>query len=145
MTKKFVIDSCVFMKLFLEEDDDKIAEKLLIEAIKNYNQIYVPSIFIYEISNIAANKNLDLKHFFSILEKYEKSVLKIIEPSADLLKKSIKMAKSGNTKSDYPSVYDCIYHVLAIEKNCVFITSDHKHYAKAKKFSFIKLLKDYGK
>lgn len=145
MTKKFVIDSCVFMKLFLEEENDEIAEKLITEAAKNHDLIYVPNIFIYEVSSIIANKNLDMKQVFSILEKYKKSTLKIIDPDSHLLIKAIEMARGGNAKSGYPAVYDSIYHALAIENNCTFITSDIKHYTKSKKFGFIKLLKEYEK
>ncbi len=143
MTKKFVIDSCVFMKLFLDEEDDEIAEKLIFEIAANDHKIYVPSLFIYEVSNIIASKKLDEKQVFSILKKYEKSVLKIIDPAQEIFFQSIKMAQNGNNKSGYPSVYDCVYHALAIEQKCNFVTSDAKHFAKTKTFGFIKLLKEY--
>lgn len=142
--KKFVIDSCVFMKLFLDEEDSEIAEKLIAEISKNGQAIYVPSIFIYEITNVASSKKLDIRQVFSILEKHKKSALKIIEPTYEILHQATKIAQSGNAKSGYPSIYDCSYHALAINLSCDFITSDSKHFAKTKQLGSIKLLKDYA-
>lgn len=141
--KKFVIDSCVFMKLFLNEEDDEIAEKLIQKIVTNNELIYVPDIFIYEVANITAAQQLDASQVFAILEKHKKSILKVIAPDYDILNQAIKMAKNGNNKSGYPSVYDCSYHALAIKLGCNFVTSDKKHFVKAKKFGFIKLLKEY--
>ena len=141
--KKFVIDSCVFMKLFLNEEDDEIAEKLIKEIVENNESIYVPDIFIYEVANVAAAKKLDVTQVFAILEKHRKSTLKVISPDYDILNQAIKMAQNGNDKSGYPSVYDCSYHALAIKLGCSFVTSDKKYFIKAKKFGFIKLIKEY--
>ena len=142
--KKFVIDSCVFMKLFLDEEDSEIAEKLIAEISKNGQEIYVPTIFIYEITNVASYKKLDLKQIFYILEKHKKSSLKIVEPTYEILHQATKIAQNGNVKSGHPSIYDCSYHALAIDLGCDFITSDGKHFAKTKQLGSIKLLKDYA-
>ena len=46
-------------------------------------------------------------------------------------------------KSGFPTIYDSIYHALAIQLDAVFLTADKKHYAKAKEYGHIKLLSEW--
>ncbi len=140
MSKKFVVDSCVFAKLFLNESDRSKAIKFFNEILENRYQIFVPSIFTYEIFNICSSQNLDEELVFSMLGKYHAYGMQIVNPSESLLRKAIKMTKNGSRKSGYPSLYDCSYHALAIDLDCQFITSDLKHISKAREFGSIKSL-----
>ncbi len=141
----FVIDSCIFAKLFLKEEDRDTAISFLENSVKRHYKIYVPRIFIYEILSICSEKNLERSEVFKAINQYQNCGLNIVDPSETLFNHALEIAKHGHTKSGYPSFYDSIYHALAIENNCTFITSDIKHYVKTKKFGFIKLLKEYEK
>lgn len=143
-SQEFVVDSCVFAKLFLKENEQEIALKFFTESTSKLCKIYVPSIFTFEVLNICAVKKLDENDIFFLLDRYQKFGLKIINPSESMLRKAIKMTKIGHSKSGYPSFYDCIYHALAAELGCNFITSDGKHFAKTKQLGHIKLLKEYA-
>ena len=54
-----------------------------------------------------------------------------------------KIASTGHEKSGFPSIYDSIYHALAIHEKAVFLTADKRHYEKSKSFGHICLLKDW--
>jgi len=142
MKKEFVIDSCVFAKLFLQEEDRDLAISFFEEATKNMHTLYVPDIFIYEILNICAVNKLPEHKVLASIHKYKNYNLKIISPSENMLLAAVKMTRVGHEKSGHPSFYDCLYHALAIDKKCQFITSDLRHIAKSKKFGFIKNLGD---
>lgn len=51
---KVVLDSCVFVKLFLQEPDHKEAITLITELSKRNYQVLVPSLFVYEVLSVAA-------------------------------------------------------------------------------------------
>ena len=53
MQNKVVLDSCVFNKLFLEEDDKEQAIELITELSKRNYQVIVPGLFLYEVLTIA--------------------------------------------------------------------------------------------
>lgn len=140
--KNIVLDSSVFIKLFVKENDSAKAFNLVTKTISEERPILVPELFNYEIFSVyCANKELDLKEiytWFKICKPYMiKSPL-----TQELIAEAINITKHGTTKSGYPSFYDCVYHAIAIQEKCTFITADEKHFDKThKKFGHIKLLK----
>jgi predicted nucleic acid-binding protein len=140
--KSYVVDSCVFAKLFLQEKDRDAAVKFFENAALNNCTIYVPDLFIYEILNICTSKKLDEKKILNLLRKHKNCGLVVTSVSEKLILKAIEMTKLGNKKSGYPAFYDCLYHALAISSGCYFITSDKKHFAKTKALGSIKLLEE---
>ena len=53
MSKKYVIDSNIFAKIFLEEEDTLLAKEFIENTIKERATFLVPSIFSYEVIYIA--------------------------------------------------------------------------------------------
>lgn len=140
--KKIVIDSCIFNKLYLDEEDSINA----VDYIKKINiagyKILVPSIFLYEVLGVAEYYRYDTEIIYDLILDYQNNNLEIITPDDVLIKKSLEMTRNGHDKSGYPTFYDCVYHALAIQNNCNFITADNKHYAKVKHIGHIRLLND---
>ena len=140
--KQIVLDASVFNKLFLNEEDSTSAIDY-IEKINNEGyKILVPSIFLYEVLGVAEYYKCNTKEIYDLICEYETNNLQIINPDNSLIKQAIEMTTKGHDKSGYPSFYDSVYHALAIQNNCDFITADGKHYAKAKEFGNIKYLLD---
>jgi len=141
--KKIILDSSIFIKLFVKESDSDDAKKFIKKIIANESKILVPELFFYEIlATISRDNNLDHKNISAILEEYRENLTTI-----PLLQKlsldAINITKHGSPKSGYPAFYDCVYHALAIQEKCTFITADEKHFNKThKKFGHIKLLKN---
>ena len=50
------------------------------------------------------------------------------------------IVSDGQKNSGFPSLYDSVYHALAINNNCHFVTADKRHEAKTKQFGHIVLL-----
>ncbi len=136
--KKIVLDSSVFIKLFLDESDRQLAVNLIRNSTTT--KIIVPLIFTYEVISVAISHKLPAERIYALIQEQQLVNLEFVEMSSELLKKAVKITDSGNIKSGFPSFYDSVYHALAIIHNCDFITADKKHYAKTKKFSHIKLL-----
>jgi predicted nucleic acid-binding protein len=138
--KKYVIDSSVFIKIFLHEEDSEKTKALLSKIIDKNNIIIVPNLFFFEILQITTRYPLDTEEIYKHLAKQH--YIKEYELSEDVVSQTVKITKAGNKKSGYPAFYDSCYHALAILNGCDFITADKKHYEKAKKFGHIKLLSE---
>ena len=142
MNNKLVIDSCVFAKIFLEEEESHIAKSLYINACKENKIIMASTIFEYEILAIIRRYNLPFDVLYPIIAEQLKTSINVIHLDQEITRKAYQISKTGNEKSGFPSFYDSTYHALAILNECDFITSDKKHYEKTKHLGNIKLLKN---
>lgn len=126
--KQIVLDASVFNKFFLNQKDTDIAinyiEKINTEGYK----ILIPLIFLYEVLGIAEYYKCNTKEIYDLICEYERNNLQIINPDNILIKQALEMTTKGHDKSGYPSFYDSVYHVLAIQNNCDFITADKKYF-----------------
>lgn len=143
ITKKIVVDSSVFLKTLFDEQDSQQAIDFFTQIAEKNFTILVPDLFVHEVYANCATKKLEYQKAHLALEKSKKSFFKIINLTDIITCDAFEMTKHGNIKSGFPSFYDCIYHSLAIQEKCTFITADEKHFAKThKKFGHIKLLKN---
>jgi len=143
MQNKVVLDSCVFNKLFLEEDDKEQAIQLITEISKRNYQVIVPSLFLYEVLTIASVSNFPTQQAYELIGLYQKANLKLVDLDKPCILKAIEMCETGHLKSGFPSFYDASYHALAIANNCTFITADNRHVSKTAQFGHVVLLKDW--
>lgn len=67
----------------------------------------------------------------------------VVSPSLSLWKRAQETCRDGHKNSGFPSMYDSIYHAIAIEANGVFVTADKKHFAKTKQHGNICLLENW--
>lgn len=109
-----VLDACVAAKTFINEPDSPEAVKLISACVKSKIQISVPDIFKYEISQIAVKKDCVPDNILH-----------------------------GHEKSGFPTMYDSVYHAMAIINDGMFITADKRHYEKVKSFGHIAMLDDW--
>jgi len=141
MKKNYVIDSCVFAQLLLEEKDSLRTKELVSKIIQENSYILVPSIFTYEIVGIFRKNKLPAEAIKTFTKHYyNRDYLKIINLDHEVINLALDIAEKGHNKSGFPSFYDSTYHALAILNKCNFITSDHRHYQKTKKLGNVELL-----
>ncbi len=143
MQNKVVLDSCVFNKLFLEEDDKEQAIELIMELSKRNYQVIVPGLFLYEVLTIASVSNFSTQQAYELIELYQKANLRLVDLDKPCILKAIEMCETGHPKSGFPSFYDASYHALAIANDCTFITADNRHVSKTNQFGHVALLKDW--
>jgi predicted nucleic acid-binding protein len=143
MQNKVVLDSCIFNKLFLEEDDRDQAIELITELTNRNYQVIVPSLFLYEVLTIASVSNFPTQQAYKLITQYQEANLELIELDSVCILKAIEISETGHQKSGFPSFYDASYHALAILNNCIFITADNRHISKTAQFGHIVLLKNW--
>lgn len=78
-TNKVVLDSCVFSKQFLKEDDSYQTNVLIHKLIKNKVKILVPSLFVYEVLATVTIGNYSVKKAYDLLVSFQKSLLQTVE------------------------------------------------------------------
>ncbi len=138
MNKAVVVDSNVFAKLFLKEEDSEQAENFMYNCLKEEIRILVPSLFLYEIIYISQKRNKNPRRVQECL--HAQTNIEYRELTPELVDKSLELIEqSTHPKTGFPSFYDASYHALAILNDCDFITADKRHYEKTKNLGNIKL------
>jgi predicted nucleic acid-binding protein len=142
MNDLYVVDSSVFNKLYLDESDRDKAIFLLSLSASKETQLIAPTLLFYEVIHTSQHYKLPLNVIVNLLNKQTRQNLLLIEPSFQHIQKSLEIIEIGHPKSGYPSIYDSIFHGIAIVENTLLITADKKHYTKTKKLGHILLLQD---
>jgi predicted nucleic acid-binding protein len=141
MSSNCVLDSSVYVKLLIPEEDSIQVEKLFAEIVSGGAYIFVPSIFLYEVIGVFRKYGYEQEIIEEFINSYcYNPCIKVCALTAEIISESLKISGSGSKQSGFPSFYDASYHALAILNNCDFITADKKHYEKTKKLGNIKLL-----
>lgn len=139
---KVVLDSCVFSKQFLEEEDSHQAKALIEKLLIDKIHIIVPQLWVYEVLATVGIGNYSVIEVYELIIKLQKSLLHIVELDEYCVHKIVNICKTGHTKSGFPSFYDSSYHALAILHDCYFVTADKRHFSKTKQLGNIVLLSD---
>lgn len=146
--KRYVLDANVFLEYIYNRSLQGKAKQIVQDAILERIKVMVPSLLLDEITevlcgNIDNTENVEC-HLQYIEKMAESEVLNIIVPNTKTRMKAVELARTGDKKSGYPELTDCLYHALAIMNDAVFITNDKRHIAKVKCFGHIVKLSDYG-
>ena len=137
---KLVIDSNVFAKLFINEADSETAKSFFIHCVSEDVSLLAPSLFEYELLQIALYYNYPVSKVVDQLVLYQQFNLSLINPDKKVWLQSEVIVSSGHKNSGFPSLYDSVYHALAISNDCNFVTADKRHEAKTNQFGHIILL-----
>ncbi len=144
----YVPDANVFLEYIYDRPLRNRSKQILQDAILNKIKIIVPSLLLDEITEVLCGNvnNLDeVQGHLRYLETLAKQeVLHIVIPNSAVRMKAIEIARTGNPKSGYPEITDCLYHALAILNDAVFITNDKKHISKVQSYGHIQQLSKYG-
>ena len=143
MNKQIVLDSNVFNKLFLAEDDRKQAIDLVLELGNKDYRIISPNLFLYEVLSVAAVSNFSTEAAYQLIYQHQKVNLELVDINKEVISQAIAITEKGHPNSGYPSFYDSAYHALAIQYKCQFVTADRRHKVKADQFGYITLLNDW--
>jgi predicted nucleic acid-binding protein len=137
-----VADSSVFNKLYLDEVDRDKAVYLFSLSASRITQLIAPTLLFYEVVHTSQSYGLPLKTIVQLLNRQTEKNLILIEPSLDHIQKALEVIDTGHPKSGYPSIYDAIFHAIAIVEDTFLVTADKKHFAKTKNLGHILLLDD---
>ena len=128
-----VIDTSVAFKWFDKtEENNEQAKELLRKHLLGEQEIIVPDLFLYELTNAWSTKsNIPVEGIVKNLQLLEKYRLNIHQLSFKNLQLSCNFSRKYNV-----SVYDAIYAIVAQGKKCNLITADEK-FVKQTKQNFI--------
>ncbi len=140
-----VIDACIAAKTFAQEADSPEALELLRACVKNNIPMIAPDLMKYEIAQIALKKSFAMDKVIHLFEDAIFTLVEMHNPDRFTWLQAESICQKGHEKSGYPTMYDSIYHAMAIIKDGVFITADRRHYEKAKSFGHIAMLNDWEK
>lgn len=137
------VDANVFFKILHQEFDSEIAENFLDWCFINEITICVPTLFTYELVSIANRVNISSERVLDMIELMEETNLTSLKPTKKMWRQAEIIANQGNPKSGFPSMYDSIYHAMAIDLKGIFVTADEKHFKKSHEFGSMLLLRDW--
>jgi predicted nucleic acid-binding protein len=122
-----VLDSSVALKwIFADEDGAEHAVRVRNDHISGINEIVVPSLFFYEISNVLATKvKLSVEEALEAFELISAFELDVHELSSAEYLEAMALAMKHKV-----SVYDASYLILATRLGCHFLTADRKFWEK---------------
>lgn len=139
-----VVDANVFTKLVISEVDTELAKQFFSAIVQSDVKLFVPELFKYEITAVTMKSKRPVASTLKMLTaQMSADVLNIVAPNESVWLKAEEISLEGHEKIGFPSMYDSIYHALAIQVNTVFVTADKRHYEKTKHLGHIKLLKDW--
>ncbi len=140
MSDVVIVDSSVFNKLYLNEAGRETAVALFEAASVGKIQLRAPQLLVYEVLATAHHYAIDCALILNFLDSQIGKTLVLTEPTKNHWKKAFEISNQGHKKSGYPSLYDAIYHAIAIVEKGQFLTADKRHYEKTKFLGSIALL-----
>ena len=136
----YVVDSSVFNKLYLQEEGREEALYLFEQAARGNITLLAPNLLRYEVIATAQYYRLPIDSIVHLLEEQTRYNLNLIEPTKEQWNRAIGIIKAGHPKSGYPSIYDSIFHAIAIKEGGTLVTADRKHFVKTKQEAHIIML-----
>lgn len=145
MTHKILVpDANIAVKMLHAEADTKQARDLFRYCAGNEVKLLVPEHFIYEVVNVCQRVKVSVDDALDFYDALKSSILTTISPSRATWQRAERMAQDGHPNSGFPSIYDSIYHAIAIEADGVFVTADKRHVAKTQKHGGVALLSEWS-
>lgn len=144
MNPKFIVDTSVFNKLFLLEEGREQALRLFEKSALGEMDLYAPSLLFFEVISTAQYYQLNLHDILKLYETQTQYNLKIIEPNTMHRRQALQIASLGHRKSGFPSIYDAIFHAIAMIEEAMMITADRRYFRKVEKLGHILLLEDFA-
>lgn len=143
MNRLIVPDANLFVKILYAEPDSENAKSFFKTCYANDYQLIAPTLLTYEVLKVTHQYSQNVTKAIALLSVYESHYLTLKKPNQSDWLKAAEIVESAHPKSGFPSMYDAIYHAMAIESSGVFVTADRKHYEKTKNFGHIALLSDW--
>ncbi len=148
MKKKFIVDTSVTVKLFLEEEGADLADKLFEQAKDEEILLFAPTLTSYEVLNTLVKENIpneEIQEHLRMLKDYtEAKIINLVDYSETLALKTLEIATMDTKGKGHISSYDATFHALAMLQQGIFLTADKKHYEKTKDIiGSILLLEDF--
>ena len=116
-------------KLYLDELDRDKAQQLFIKAASGEVMLFAPDLLYLEVVNTAQRCGVPIDGVVELLEA-QRYLMQLRAVTNDERKQALQIIASGHNKSGYPSIYDALFHAMALCNEAILVTADKRHYAK---------------
>ncbi len=129
-----VVDASIILKFLLEDHSSTVefVSTLLRDAKKGNVILVSTSLLPLEVGNGLRFTVKDATLAEDVLGKFQKLPIDIVALTQIQIGKSLSLSYKFST-----TVYDASYHVLAIARNCTYMTADRAYYNRAKSLGMI--------
>lgn len=103
--------------------------------------LLAPDLLYLEVINTAQRCGVPIDAVVELLEA-QKYLLEMRAVSDAERKKAVEIIAQGHEKSGYPSIYDALFHAMALCNQAVFVTADKRHFTKTQQLGSICLLSE---
>jgi len=135
-----VVDACVIVKWFVDEEHSKVARLLRDSYVNGLVEIAVPALMPYEVLNALKRSGAygkdELKEIAEVLEDYQ---FETYELSGDLAKSTIEIAMGKRL-----TIYDASYVALAGKLETVLYTADDEIIRKIRDENLVRHIRHYS-
>lgn len=135
--KTVVIDASIILRFLLEDHPQitKTVSTLLRDAQKQKVVLISTSLLPLEVGN-GLRFTLKVQSLADdIIGKFQKLPIEIISLTSVQIRKSLALSYVYST-----TVYDTSYHVLALARNCIYMTADKQYFDRAKSLGSIEFV-----
>lgn len=139
--ERYVIDSSVFNKLYLDEVDRDKAQQIFVNAALGAAELCAPDLLYLEVVNTAQRCGIPVDKIVELLEA-QRCLMPLRAVTDKERSKALQIIASGQDKSGYPSIYDAIFHAMALCNQAILVTADKRHYVKTQMLGSIRLLSE---
>lgn len=131
---RYVIDTSVLAKVFLDEDGREQAVALLAAAARSEHDLHMPSLIMYELNNVLVRRGVSNKSYDDAIRFVhawlKSSVLILHEFDETLMRASHAIALTDTRGQGHISSFDATFHALAIRIDAEFVTADEAYVRK---------------
>lgn len=138
-----IIDASVFVKLFKQEEGSEQARALIDRLVEDGTPLLAPTIVLYETLSAALHVGYPFARIHDLFDRLNALGLTIDQPDENELVLAEKIATGAAPGGGYPTLFDSIYHAMAINRTGTFVTADSRHVAKAGHLGAVMLLADW--
>lgn len=142
--KILVPDANIAVKMLHAEADTEQARDLFRYCVENEVKLLVPEHFIYEVVNVCQRVKVSVDEALDFYDALKSSILTTVSPSRETWQRAERIAQDGHPSSGFPSIYDSIYHAIALDADGLFVTADKRHVAKTQKHGGVALLSEWS-
>lgn len=139
-----VVDASVLVKLFKQHETDSGIAKSLAEGIaRGEVRAAAPDLILYECLSAALHIGVDFLVVRQLFDGLASCGMQLMGPNAEDLALSQRIATTEARSGGYPTLFDSIYHAIAINRGGTFVTADGRHVSKAAGFGHVMLLAEW--
>lgn len=138
-----VVDASIFVKLFKQEEGSEQARALMDHLLEGGTPFLAPTIVLYETLSAALHVGYPFAKIHELFDRLDALGLSIEQPAGNELVLAEKIATSAAPGGGYPTLFDSIYHAMAISRGGTFVTADTRHLGKAGHLGAVALLADW--